>query len=257
MRISTVADNKKPPIVGTLLKVARLAPATPIACLDKRSAILLGIFPTLALELLNTFWLEPLILRGPTYFYIADLVQWIIVPGLVWAFILRASNIKPGEYGFPGPIRLPSLLSAAQALSVAFLLWLAYRPVMVIGYRWLWTYAGDIGYGTIIPKLFPWNILTSLYFSATAAVVEETVFRGLPWLYFSCFLSPARRISWYLILTPLLFAACHSEQGPHGVIAAWAYGFVAAMLYIRLRNLWPLIFGHFAIDMIEFWPNTL
>jgi hypothetical protein len=229
----------------------------PIGRLDKRSTILLAVFPTLALELLNTFWLEPLILRGPAIFYAADILQWIIVPGLVWAFLLRAPHIKPKEYGFPDSSQTPSLISVAQALSVALLLWLAYKPVFVIAYRWFWPYAENFGYSAIIPKLFPWNILISLYFSTTAAVVEETVFRGLPWLYFSCFLSPARRIIWYLILTPLLFAACHSEQGPHGVIAAWAYGLTAALLYIRLRNLWPLILGHFVIDMIEFWPLPL
>lgn len=227
----------------------------PIGRLDKRSTLLLAIFPTLALELLNAFWLEPLILRGPAIFYAADIFQWIIVPGMVWAFILRATPIKPKEYGFP-ELDSPSLISAAQALSVALLLWLAYKPTFIIAYRWFWPYAETTGYGAIIPKLFPWNILTGLYFSATAAVVEETVFRGLPWLYFSCFLSPARRAIWYLALTPLLFAACHSEQGPHGVIAAWAYGLAAAMLYARLRNLWPLIFGHFLIDMIEFWPKA-
>ncbi|MGZ8218369.1 CPBP family intramembrane glutamic endopeptidase [Methylomagnum sp.] len=57
--------------------------------------------------------------------------------------------------------------------------------------------------------------------------------------------------------SPPLFAACHSEQGLHGVIAAWVYGLVAALLYVRLRSLWPLVFGHFVIDMIEFWPNPI
>ncbi|MGZ8218370.1 hypothetical protein [Methylomagnum sp.] len=98
----------------------------PIGRLDKRSAILLAIFPTLALELLNTFWLESLILQGGAVFYIADLFQWIIVPCLVWLLILRATDIKPKEFGFPDLNATHPLESAGLALAAAFLLWLAY-----------------------------------------------------------------------------------------------------------------------------------
>jgi membrane protease YdiL (CAAX protease family) len=56
-------------------------------------------------------------------------------------------------------------------------------------------------------------------------------------------------------VTTILFAATHSELGPSGVVAALTYGIAAAVLFLKLRNLWPIIFAHFVIDVYSFWPK--
>lgn len=222
-------------------------------CPDKRSGLLVAIFPTLFMGLMNGFWLESLLNCGPVAFYAVDILQWIIVPSLMWLYVLRPLGIRPKSFGLsPRPIIL-----TCQVLCAACLLWFSYRPAHFYAYRLLWPYAGSFGYAGIIPAAAPWSVLAAFYFSATAAVVEEIVFRGLPWLYLSTFL-PSRRCGfWYLLITPVLFAACHSEQGPHGVIATWVFGLVMAVLYGHIRNLWPLILAHFAIDMAAFWPSAV
>lgn len=224
-----------------------------IPCPDQRTGLLIAIFPTVFLGLMNGFWLESLLKQGAVAFYAVDVLQWIVVPCVVWRYVLRPLGIKPKSYGLsPHPLKI-----TCQALYAAILLWLSYRPAHLYAYRLLWPYAGNLGYADIIPSLAPWNMLAAFYFSATAAVVEEIVFRGLPWLYFSSFLTPRQCGFWYLLVTPILFAACHSEQGPHGVIATWVFGWVMAVLYGYLKNLWPLILAHFAIDMAAFWPSAI
>lgn len=222
--------------------------------LDRRSILLLAVFPSLAIELLNQFYLEAVYKQGQLWFYVADACQWIVVPLLVWRFILRPAHIKPKDYGLRWPVFDARPIEAIGLfLFVTVILWLVESPVRHIAYRFLWKYAGTFGYETAIPKSFPWNVLVIFYYSITAAFVEEVVFRGLPWAYFSIAVPQSRRNLWYISTTSLLFAAAHSEQGPHGMIAALSFGIFSAMLYAHLKDLWPLIFGHFACDAVSFW----
>jgi hypothetical protein len=224
--------------------------------IDRGSILLLAIFPSLAISLLNQFYLEAVYQQGQLWFYLADACQWIVTPVLVWLFVLRPANIKPKDYGLRVPVLgVRPLETLGLFLFIAVLLWISYSPVYDIAYRFLWKYAGTFSYGNAAPKSFPWNALVVFYYAVTAAFVEEVVFRGLPWIYFSIAVSQPRRKFWYITITSILFAASHSEQGPHGMIAALSFGIVSAMLYIELKNLWPLVFGHFVCDVISFWPK--
>jgi membrane protease YdiL (CAAX protease family) len=224
--------------------------------LDRRSTLLLAIFPSLAIGLLNQFYLELVYRQGHVWYFLADAGQWVVTPILVWLFVLRPAWIKPKDFG----LRLPILgdrpfESVVLFLLVSVLLWFTYGTVRDISYYIFWPYAGTFGYEDAIPKSFPWNILVVTYYALTAAFVEEVVFRGLPWAYFSIAVPQPRRKFWYVTVTSILFAATHSEQGPHGMIAALSFGIVAAMLYTHLKDLWPLVFGHFFVDLISFWPK--
>ena len=129
----------------------------------------------------------------------------------------------------------------------------AYRPVEVIAYGFLWPYAGTFSAAAMLPESGLRRIPGVLYLSITAGLVEEAVFRGLPWLYLSTFAHFRRRVPVYVISTFLLFSLVHSEQGPHGMLAALSFGIAAAILYLKIRNLWPIAIGHVATDVIGFW----
>lgn len=224
--------------------------------LDRQSLLLAAIFPMLAAGLLNEFWVEPAYRRGIGWFYVADAIQWIVVPGLVWLFVLRPGRIEPNDYGLDfAPYARRPLHAIALFLFVALLLWIAYEPVKSVALRFLGRYANTFGYENIVPTSLLGKVVVVAYFSGTAALVEEVAFRGLPWAYLSTAIPPAYRRFWYITLTSLLFAATHAEQGPHGVIAAFTFGIMAAFLYTRLQNLWPLIFGHCVGDALSFWPT--
>lgn len=227
-----------------------------VSVLDRRSILLLAILPSFALGMLNQFYLESAYRHSQALFYLADSVQFVAVPLLTWFLVLRPAKIWPKDFGLRLPIfGARPLESVFLFLFVALLLWIAYEPINAIAYRYLWREAGIFGYGTAIPKSFPLNAVAVLYFSLTAALVEEVVFRGLAWNYFSTALPDIWQKPAYIIISSVLFAAVHCEQGPHGMIAAFSFGLAAAALYVSLKNLWPLVFGHFVGDVIAFWPT--
>jgi membrane protease YdiL (CAAX protease family) len=54
----------------------------------------------------------------------------------------------------------------------------------------------------------------------------------------------------YLLVSPILFAAIHWESGWANTGAAYVYGLFAAVAYLAMRNIWPLIVGHFYTDYV-------
>jgi len=225
--------------------------------LKRRTAILIAIFPCLVFGLLNDFYLRVVYDLGLKWFYLVDFLQWVVTPLCVWTFVLKPNGITLKDIGFTFrvPGRSPSVFAGDMVVAVV-VLWLAYEPVRLIAYRFLWRYAASFGFQDAIPQSFPWNAIVILYFSCSAALIEEGVFRGLFWAYFSNFSPKHYPKFWYVAVTSLLFASIHSEQGPHAVIAAFSYGIAASLLYLHFRNLWPLVFGHFIIDVMRFWPSS-
>jgi len=223
---------------------------------EKRIVIALAIFPPLALGLLNDIYLEPLYRRYPLWFWVVDITQFVVVPALVLVFLVRAGSITPRDYGF-GPFAKGPRTAEDVGLCVFMcaVFWLAYEPIKLLGYRFLWPHVGTFGYGSVLPESFFPRLGIVFYFSATAALVEESLFRGLPWLYLSQLRLRRHRVPIYVFSTSLLFAAIHSEQGPHGILATFSLGLVAAMLYARIQNLWPFVVGHFVTDIASFWGS--
>lgn len=91
------------------------------------------------------------------------------------------------------------------------------------------------------------------YYSISAGLVEEVAYHGLPWLYWSRFTFKRGKTFLYVLSTSILFAAAHSEQGPHGVVAAFSLGVVAAALYAEFQDLWPFVVAHIVTDLVSYW----
>jgi len=222
--------------------------------IDKRSLVALAILPSLALGLLNDLYLESLYQHNVAWFWAADFTQFVIVPALMAFFLLKAGSITPRDYGFrpfaPG-MRIVDV--AGLCLLTCAVFWLSYEPVKHIAYSLFRSHPETFGYDSVIPQPLLLKIPVVLYFSLTAAFVEEAVFRGLPWLYFSQFNSGRRRAAVYVVSTALLFSAIHSEQGLPGMLAAFTLGVAAAMMYAKIQNLWPFVAAHFVTDLISFW----
>nr|MBN2278396.1 CPBP family intramembrane metalloprotease [candidate division Zixibacteria bacterium] len=107
--------------------------------------------------------------------------------------------------------------------------------------------------GLILPtdsteRIF-WVIL-----SLTAAICEETVFRGYLLTRLKIF---AGTRGWVLpiILSSLSFGAGHTYQGIGGFVLMSIYGSFFALLYIRTGSIWPAIIAHFFQDFSAlFYP---
>jgi membrane protease YdiL (CAAX protease family) len=227
--------------------------------LDKQSVALLAFFPSVALGLLNALWSEPLYKISPTLFWLADTTQWLLVPLLIWLLVLRSHKISFADIGFRpstnnrNPLQSFGLGECALAL---FILGFAYFLADRAAHAVFWRYGGSsFGYGIAVAGLADFKYIAVMYLAVTAALVEEVVFRGLPWLYLSKGGSGTARKIVYVVFTSVIFAATHSEQGLAGVVSSFAYGVVAAMLFLRTRNLYPVVFSHFVIDVFSFWQK--
>ena len=101
-----------------------------------------------------------------------------------------------------------------------------------------------IEYGT----LFKHNIPLLIFTAATAAIVEELVFRG--------YIQPRievifKKPVWGIVGSALLFALLHlSYDSWLQVIAPLFIGFVFSIFYWKYRNIKILIICHFVIDLI-------
>jgi len=224
--------------------------------LERREALLVAVFPLVALGLLNHFYMAPLAALGPAWLWAADVVQFILVPLACWQFVLRPAAIALPELGMPlRQDRWTAGLPMDTTVWMALLLLAWTWPVHVFSMRLGWPYVdGHVLYAVMPTHAFTPHLLVTVYLSATAALIEETVYRALPWLYFRETMGPRWRRTAYVVVTSLVFAACHSEQGPAGVVATFWFGVVAARIYTKLGSLWPVVLGHFLFDMIAFGP---
>jgi membrane protease YdiL (CAAX protease family) len=85
--------------------------------------------------------------------------------------------------------------------------------------------------------------------SATAAICEETAFRG----YLLTRLRLLGKLQSWVIPTmasALVFGTCHSYQGLPGFIVITVYGVMLSLLYIRSGSIWPGIIAHFFQDFL-------
>jgi membrane protease YdiL (CAAX protease family) len=62
--------------------------------------------------------------------------------------------------------------------------------------------------------------------------------------------SSIRRFS-FVLMSSTVFALNHWPQGGFKVIATAYLGAIAAVLFLKLRNLWYLIAGHLALNLVS------
>lgn len=221
--------------------------------LNRQQAVLLAIFPTLALGLLNTYWKAPLLDWSVTLYWMADVTQWVVVPLLVWLLVLRPNKITLTSVGFHSPDnRLNPLRSFGVGEFVIALLVLcfAYIWVETVTTRLSWSHPSWRCIACV--NLTPTHV-QAVYMALTAAIVEETVYRGLAWTYISHYVKGNQGKLVYIAATSVVFASIHSEQGIQGLIPAFVFGVFAALIFIRTRNLYPVVLSHFVIDIYYFW----
>ena len=209
--------------------------------------------PSLAIGLLNGFYLESLHALNPLWFWMADIAQYVLVPGVVFYALLRYGGIRPNQYGYKA-ITASDLIGLTALIT--FIFWLSYKPLGILFSILLGTTDPEFGYASTIPQPTVLHAITVLYFAVTAALVEETVFRALPWLYIMRL--PASRfdrfnIPAYVLCSSILFGLVHWENGLHEVLSTFVLGVIACLLYSRIRNIWPLVGAHFLTDVYIFW----
>lgn len=195
----------------------------------------------------NGVYLAPLSRLGMAPFWGADLAQWVLLPALLLAWLHRC-GLRPRDYGFGPPGPLAPLL--ATTLLATLLFHLCFFGVRDLAARLL----GDPTGFFALEDVFPGGALGRvawLYSALSAGLVESVFFIGLPWLLWTR--RQAGGAGQFCLASAAVFALVHWEQGAHVVVAALAFGLVAAALFLRQRQLWAVGIGHVVVDLVAFW----
>jgi membrane protease YdiL (CAAX protease family) len=218
--------------------------------IDQESLILLALFPHIATGLLNGLYYPGLITLNPGLYWLADVFHFVAVPALCCLFLSR-HGVRPRDYGFRSMATGSSWAeNCGLILFVTFIFWLGFDPISNVLYRIFWESAAPIPFSQVLPEAQPWRWLVIFYAALTAGLIEEAVFRSLPWLYCSRrFRAPELP---YVLISSSLFGLVHWEQGIHLILAAGFLGILSSLLYITIRNIWPFVIAHFVTDMWSF-----
>lgn len=85
------------------------------------------------------------------------------------------------------------------------------------------------------------------WLSATAGIVEETVYRGFVFWY----LAHVMPIWAVVVVSSVVFGAAHSYQGSGGALKVTAIGLAFGSLYVFSGSIWLPILAHFLFDALQ------
>jgi membrane protease YdiL (CAAX protease family) len=237
------------------------------------SALFCVLLPYYALAIVDGMFL-PQLVRNTVSFVLYDVAKFILVPGAMFYFLQRRLRLGFSDYlvigrghdyrgwelavltfwwaGFLYVVFLlgEPLVSIPLGLALAPLQWalslLVDLPEINL------QFASRFGYAVALPDNAVLHAVIALFFSVSAGVVEEIFYRGLFRQLVAALCGPTA-VKTYLFGSALLFGLAHWEQGSAGLYRATAFGLAAAILYLKLGDLRPLILAHALIDLYIFW----
>ncbi len=186
----------------------------------------------------------------PRLYWLVEIISWIILPIgiLMWGIHRRLFTFS--DIGFHTRI-------ANQKNIPVFILCLLFIPVITLTF---YSVLGVIGrslsainygaqafsYNLIVPKHGFNRFVVLVYMAVSAGVVEEIYYRGIFRKIFSH--------GWinncgYVLLSSIVFSSIHWEGGIIKLLITFCDGILLAIIYLLTGNLWPLILGHFLIDL--------
>ena len=210
-------------------------------------------------------WFMPQLLAAPAGAWAYDIFKFVLLPAAVLlAFRLRyAVHVRSLIVIGAGPAykgwEWPAVTLFAGGILLLIYVYVA--PLLlsaVLGILELlaggpfWNDFRRYSYGSMIPDSGPWRWIAILFFSVSAGVVEEILYRGA-WREIIAALFGPQATGRYIAVSALTFALAHWEQGIDGTWGALIFGVAAAWLYLKLGDLRPLMLGHTLVDIFEFW----
>jgi membrane protease YdiL (CAAX protease family) len=205
--------------------------------------------PFLAVNLLDGFT-KPALAATPALFWAYDVTKWVLLPAVTLFAMHMWCDVRPSDFGLRGPGRHWSV-AQISALAVLFsALAMSYFAFQALAVRFF-PGGGTFDLTEVMP-LGAAYLPVVLYLCASAAFVEEFFYRGVLLEAMAPAGAGAGRAAAYVAFSSTLFGLSHFESGPGEILATGLYGVVAALFALRVRNLWPLMVGHFATDFVAF-----
>jgi membrane protease YdiL (CAAX protease family) len=215
----------------------------------------LAALPAAALGIANGWYLEAVYRYSAPLFWTLDLLHFMVVPAVCCWLLWKNAGVAPSRYGL-GRIAtqrgaLRELLAYA-GVAVAFVAGYGLLHNLAAAFSPLLWSGSAFSYQRAIPAGGAVATATLLYLALSAGLSEELVYRGLPALYLESRLAPSAFARVYPLASAAVFAAIHWEQGSQELFATFLFGLMAAWLYMKVRNLWPLVFAHALTDLLAF-----
>jgi membrane protease YdiL (CAAX protease family) len=187
---------------------------------------------------------------GQLPFWSYDALLFVVLPALALCLLARnaSQREKHGIAVATGEWSLVELAALAVLLAIFF--WCAYT-------------GSNVFFGRVLPKLplgdwsFNWESLLpppgasrkllAVYMALSAGLAEELFYRAY------LFEVLQRNAPRFVLVSSVLFALAHWEQGLARLLASGVFGLIAAAAYRRAPVLWPLAVAHAAVDLYAFW----
>jgi hypothetical protein len=210
-------------------------------------AIAWALFPVVVVWLLNGFYMAALARISVPLFWLADVVQWIVLPITLLATLSKKASLLPKNYGLDiSALRWQSPIMGTLAVFVTT--GLALSMMRNLAWELLGQPTGFFSWSSVFPQGMLGTIAW-LYSAFAAGIVESIFFIGLPWLlYHNVRRDPSRAA--FTLVSSVVFALAHWEQGPHVVIGAYFANVVACFWFFELGTLWPVAAGHILVDLV-------
>ena len=220
---------------------------------SRSDVVLLACGPITLLFILDGFFKQALYVCSPPLFWLFDAVKFVLLPAAILIWLARRHGIGPAQYGMHAVAESESW---GHFLGLTIFLALVLALVFSVARYAAW-FILDVPEQTLFYKSIRpdgWlGVPVVVYYSATAGIVEEIFCRALPLLYLKERFGKSPPGGAYVIATAFLFGFGHWENGNLEVVATFGYGLFASALYLKLRDLWPLIGAHTLIDVWAFW----
>jgi membrane protease YdiL (CAAX protease family) len=188
----------------------------------------------------------------PTWFgegsryWIVDFFVGVAIP-LLCLYTLYKKGVGPNDYGLP---RSLGGYKIAEFVSISFLCTLAFLASIIVDtIARIYCVIDPVGDPGLRLGRDGFGMLTVVYYATTAAFFDEIFFRGVLGAVFLKNRTQVNTIV-YACVSASLFTIAHSGSDLASTISYLYFGIVSAMVYVLLRNLWPLIIAHFITDVV-------
>ncbi len=189
-------------------------------------------------------------------FWTQDLIHFVVTPGVFLYYVYKRFGFTPKDYGLiKGSSAYPTAELLGASFFIAFFLGFIMIPIDYMSYYFFLNHgfaAPDFSYKDVVPKGLL-KLPVVFYLAITAGLVEEIIFRGIPYKLISESQVIKHKKFIYIFVTSIAFSTVHWTNGLYFLAPTFIFGLFAALLYLKLKNLWPLVGAHFLYDFYVFW----
>ena len=158
-------------------------------------------------------------------------------------FFIRKGVFAPSELG----LRPMAFKKMAFWTGIIFLLG-------VVIDRFLWRFLTDALPGTALFSFPPVENRFLYFFDlsfgiALVALSEEIIFRGIA---YSVLKKHIARPVAICFVSGIMFGLIHWSLGIPSLITTFLWGFCVMAVFIKTKNIWPAILGHYLYDLLDF-----